>query len=125
MLDAGFPGKVGHRLPPPFFRHHTFRADLGTDHHGRYEEDSVRASHRRPQRSRIIQVPHSEIGSCPLQRVGGGRIRVAHQGADRPITFKKVLRGRAALLPGGADDQHWSLVIRHTSSSYQASGAWP
>jgi len=40
MLDSGLPGEVGHRLPPPFFRHHAFRADLGTDHHGQYEEDS-------------------------------------------------------------------------------------
>ena len=78
------------------FRHHTFRADLGTDHHGQYEEDSVHAFHRRPERSRIIQVTHDEIGSCPPQRAGGGRIWVAHQGADRPITFKQVLCGRAA-----------------------------
>ncbi len=85
----------------------------------------MRAFHRRPQRSRVIKVTHDEIGSCTLQRVGGGRGWVAHQGADRAITFKQVLRGRAALLPGGADDQHWSLMIRHTSSSYQAPGAWP
>ena len=123
MLDAGLPSEVGHRLPPPFFRHHAFRADLGTDHHGQHEEDSVRAFHRRPQRTRVIKVIHDEIGSCPLQRTGGGRGWVAHQGADRPITFKQVLRGRAALLPGGADDQHWSLVTRHMSSPYQASGA--
>jgi hypothetical protein len=125
MLDAGLPGKVGHRLPPPFFRRHAFRADPGTGHHGQHKEDSVRAFHRRQQRSRVIEVTHDEIGPCSPQRPGGGRGRVAHQGADHAITFKQVPRGRAALLPSGADYQHWSLAIRHTSSSCHASGACP
>jgi hypothetical protein len=122
MLDTGLLGEIGHRLAPPFFRHRAFRADPGTDHHGQYEEDSVRAFHRRPQRSRVIKVTHDKIRSCPLQRVGGGRSWVAYQGADRPITFEQVFSGRAALLTGSADDQHWSLVICHTSSYYEALG---
>jgi hypothetical protein len=85
----------------------------------------VRAFHRRQQRSRIIEVAHDEIGPCSTQLPGGGRGRVAHQGADHATTIKQVPRCRAALLPGGADYQHWSLAIRHTSSSRNASGAWP
>jgi hypothetical protein len=123
MPDSGLPGEIGHRLPPPFFCHHTFRADPGSGHHGQYEEDSVHACHRCPQRSRIIQVTYDEAGPRPPQRAGGGRVWVAYQGADRPVTFEQVPRGRAALLAGGTDDQHWSLVVGHTSSSQQASGA--
>jgi hypothetical protein len=125
MLDAGMPGKVGYRPSPSFFRHHAFRADPGTDHHGQHKEDSVRAFHRRPKRSRVIEVAREEVGPCWPQRHSGGRRWVAHQGADRSITFKQVPRGRAALLSGGADYQHWSPAIRHTSSSCHASGAWP
>jgi hypothetical protein len=123
MLDAGLPGKVGYRLPTPFFRHHAFRADPGTDHHRQHEEDSVYAFHRRPQRTQVIKVARDESGSCPLQRVGGGRGSVAHQGADGAITVKQMLRGRADLLPSGADDRHWSLMTRHMSSPYRAPGA--
>jgi hypothetical protein len=116
MLDAGLQGKVGDRLPAPFFRHHGFGADPGTDHHGQHEEDSARAFHRSPQRSQVIQVPHGEIGPGSPQRRGGGRVRVAHQGANWPAAFKKVPRGRAALLPGGADDQHRFRMGRHLCS---------
>lgn len=68
----------------------------------------MRSTHRRPERSRIIKVADHEVGSCPLQRLGGGRID------DPPTTFEQVPRGRATLLTGGADDKYRSLMICHT-----------
>ena len=91
----------------------------------------MRAFHRRPQRSGVIQVTNDEARSRPVQRAGGGRAGVAHQGTDRPVTFEQVPRGRPALLAGGADDQHRGLVICHFNFLLSGVGglgigaAWP